>query len=220
MSDITTTRPPPPPKRVDLAREELRKARPFVREERGTAPGEAQIAHALAGVEGRLLSKIEDLREETQGRPSVVIQAPAPSSEKKHWTTSVGTILAGVLTACAALVAAIAGLVAQLRHEPASLPGLAASAAACASAQATFERAVKDQFAKQNHYDATQRRLVRGAFGAQGISFPYAADEPLSGESVQILPAPLLDPHRVSKAARVQLSEPLPIPPEFDSPKP
>ncbi len=121
MPDLST-RPPPGPKRVDLARLALRG--PVKELGGGHHPAaEDAVASALAGLEGRLLSQIEDLKEELaerRDRPSQlhIVAPPLPAPERAHWTVKAGTVLAGVLTGAGALAGALAVLWGALHKDP------------------------------------------------------------------------------------------------------
>lgn len=223
MGDSRSTRPPPPPERIDLVRLELRKHR-TPREERPESD-EERFARALAAMEGRLLERMADVREQLQegedDRPSRVhVQIAPPPSERKHWSVTAGTILAGVLAGGGALVGAVAGLWSQVHHSEAQ----AADVQACVEfkTQATAKLAAVDsQLSALYDYQLGFRRQVRGAFAAQGLNFPDAQGEPKQlpdGSPVlplEFLPPPLVGSHHIKAAPILQPAAPLALPPKF-----
>ena len=208
----TTTRPPPPPPRVDLARAALRGPVKELRSGGRHVADEDATAAALAQLEGRFLSQIEDLKEALQerDRPSQlhVIAPPMPAPEKKHWAVQAGTVAAGVLTGAAALVGAMTVFLSTLKQPPP--PELTTRIDVCEKQLGK----VHDWMQVQRAYDIKTRQQWRGAFEAQGVRFPYAPGEPVT-EPIELLPAPVIDAHKVSKVPRIQPSEPIPLPPDL-----
>lgn len=221
--DEDTLRPPParPPQRAHIARIAVEHSKPIAREE-PTSPDDEAIARMMSQLEGNLLAKVSDLLEERNSeRPSrIQVEVAPPKVEKKHWLHSVGGTLTGiaaVLAGLTALTASSAALWAQLKPPPPVDYG------PDVRALKRFQLLATQQFQMQAKYDPALRRELRGYFEAMGLKVPPAPGEPAS-DPAELLPAPLVDPHRVTKTSHVQAADPLPLPPalpsEFDPTKP
>ncbi len=207
--DRNSTRPPPPnAERVDLAKIQVRRLRretphhskPFDPDE------EERFARFAAMVEGNVLARIEDLREELgrDERPSSVhVQVAPPPAEKKHWALSALTGLAAVLAGCGALTGAIAGLLGQLHHVD-SNPDLNACQLGLVRTKQQF-----DQQSKYNHALAEELSKIFAAQGVKVIPEPGA----LAVQPAELLPVPATNPNKVSKTPALQIQDPLPQPP-------
>lgn len=214
--DEDTLRPPPhrPPERVHIARLAIERSKPIAREEPASHDDEA-MARMMAQLEGNLLAKLADLREERESeRPSRIQVEVAPVTvEKKHWLHSVGGTLTGiaaVLAGLTALVASSAALWNQIKPPP------PVDWTKDVKALQRFQLLSTQQWQLQAKYDPAFRREVRGYFEAMGMKIPPAPGEPVS-DPAELLPTPMVDPHRVTKTSRVQAADPLPVPPALPS---
>lgn len=217
MVDQRSTRPPPPTvERVDLARLDLRKR--FTPREEHRETEDDRLARALSGLEGRLLQRIADLKDDQSDRDSdrpsrIQVQVAPAVVDKKHWAVTAGTVAAGVLAGAGALVGAVAGLWSQTHHADSLSPDVQS----CIE----FDKKAAAQFSAINDYEFGFRRQVRGAFDAQGLHFPDAQGEPKKLPDgtplapLEFLTPPKPDAHHVGTTPVLQPAAPIALPPKF-----
>lgn len=218
MSQDSSTRPPPGPERVDLARLELKRLRLPPRGEHEARPfseEDERAARMIAAVEGRLLGAVGDIREQIEERlesrqSAVHVQVTAPEEKKQHPIVRFLTLLAAVLAGAGTLTASIAALYAQMHKEPD--PDLLKRL----SRLEAFQKRTEQQLVNQSAYDHQFRNDTQDLFEQLGIKIVRAPGE-MPHDPIPLEPAPLIDPHKVSKVPRVQPARPLALPPVYDS---